>query len=174
MSERVVVGRVRRCRGLRGELVVESQSDLPGRFEQLEKLYLVTPTGEQLVTIQSVRQQSGSEVWIRLKEVRDREMAMGLRDATLEIDEAERPEPPPGEYYYDQLEGLEVVDTAGKHLGRISQVIPRGAQDLYSVDTGSGEYLVPATGTIVKKVDLEAGVVVIDPPAGLLGDADAD
>ena len=170
MSERVIVGTVRRTRGLRGELVVESHSDLPGRFEQLSKVYLVTEAGERPVTIRSVREQSQAEVWIKLDEIRDREEAMALRGATLEIDETERPAPPSGAYYYDQLEGLKVVDLAGRFLGTVSHVIPRGAQDLYAVTTESGEVLVPAVSEIVKKVDLEAGLLVLDPPAGLLGD----
>lgn len=174
MAERVIVGKVRRTRGLRGELVVESQSDLPDRFEQLDKVYLVTPTEERPVTIRSVRAQSQSEIWIRLDEISDREAAMNLRGATLEIDLELRPSPPPGEYYYDQLEGLSVVDLSGKPLGRLSQVIPRGAQDLYSVTTEGGEVLVPATPTIVKSIDLAAGIMVLDPPAGLFGDVDAN
>ena len=174
MSERVVVGIVRRTRGVRGELVVESQSDLPGRFEQLEQLYLVTSSGEQPVTIASVRYQAGTEVWIRLEEVQDREMAKGLRGATLEIDASLRPAPPAGEYYYDQLEGLEVVDREGKHIGTLSQVIPRGGQDLYAVDTEEGQVLVPATPTIITQVDLARGRMVIDPPAGLLETGHAD
>lgn len=174
MGDRVVVGIIRRTRGLRGELVVESQSDLPDRFEQLEKLYLVTPSGEQPVTIASVRPQAGTEVWIRLEEVRDREMAMGLRGATLEIDASHRPAPPDGEFYYDQLEGLEVVDPAGKHIGTLSQVLPRGGQDLYAVDTEDGQVLVPATPAIIKNVDLAGGRMVIDPPEGLLETGHAD
>jgi 16S rRNA processing protein RimM len=174
LSERVVVGIVRRTRGVRGELVVESLSDLPGRFEQLEKLYLVTPSGERPVTIQSVRAQAGAEVWVCLEEVHDREMAMGLRGATLEIEATERPAPPEGEYYYDQLEGLEVVDPKGNHIGTLSRVLPRGGQDLYAVETDSGEVLVPAAAAIVKQVDLESGRVVIDPPKGLLGDGHED
>jgi 16S rRNA processing protein RimM len=155
---------------LKGELVVESFSDLPDRFEQLTKVYLVTEAGEQPVTIHSVRAQSPPEVWIRLEEIRDRESAMALRGATLEIDLADRPEPPPGAYFYDQLEGLKVVDLTGRVLGTVSHVIPRGGQDLYAVTTDSGECLVPASTDIVKKIDLEAGLLVLDPPDGLLGD----
>lgn len=174
MSERVLLGRVRRTRGLRGELVVESHSDLPDRFEQLKKLYLVTPDGERPVTIRSVRTQSPSEVWIKLEEIRDRESAMALSGASLEIDEADRPAPPAGEYYYDQLEGLRVVDVSGQPLGTLSQVIPRGAQDLYVVVTERGESLVPASAAIVKRIDIEAGLVVVDPPPGLFGEGDED
>jgi len=170
VSERVIVGTVRRTRGLKGELVVESHSDLPDRFEQLAKVYLVTETGERPVTIRSVRAQSQSEVWVRLDEISDREEAMSLRGATLEIDEADRPQPPPGAYYYDQLEGLKVVDLTGRVLGTVSHVIPRGTQDLYAVTTEQGEVLVPGTAAIVKKIDLEAGLLVLDPPDGLLGD----
>lgn len=174
VSERVVVGIVRRTRGVRGELVVESQTDLPDRFEQFDKLYLVTPSGERPVTVQSVRPQAGSEIWVRLDEIKDREMAIGLRGATLEIDERERPVAPAGEYYYDQLEGLEVVNSEGKHIGTLTQVVPRGGQDLYAVETDHGEVLVPATVAIVKKIDLELGRVVMDPPEGLLEDDHAD
>ena len=168
MSERVVIGIVRRTRGLHGELVVESRTDLPDRFDSLERVYLVTPAGERTVTITSVRQFKGPEVWLQFEDLVDREEAKNLRGATLEIDLDERPSPPPGSYYYDQLEGLSVVDTTGAPVGTLAHVYPRGGQDLYGVETGHGLALVPATDAIVKSVDLDSKTMVIDPPQGLL------
>jgi 16S rRNA processing protein RimM len=168
MSERVIVGIVRRTRGVHGELVVESQTDLPDRFGELKQVYLVTPEGELPVSITHTRYQSGTEVWLQLAEVTDRDEAKELRGATLEIALEERPELPDGIYYYDQLEGLEVRDTTDQRLGTITRVYPRGGQDLYEVETDSGLAYIPATDAIIKQVDLEARVMIVDPPPGLL------
>jgi len=168
MNERVVVGIVRKTRGVHGELVIESQSDLPGRFDQLKQVFLVTPEHSRKVTIVAVRGPNENEVWIQLAEITNREEAKLLRDATIEIDLADRPKSPDGEYYYDELEGLEVQDTKGCVLGHITRVIPRGGQDLYQVRIADTDVLIPATDAIVKKIDVAGGTIVIDPPPGLL------
>ena len=173
MADRVTVGIVRRTRGVRGELVVESQTDLPGRFDGLEQVYLVHDGEARPVHIEQVRYQAGTEVWITLSEVADREYAKSLRGATLEIDIEDRPELPEGVFYFDQLEGLEVYDLEMHHLGRVETVYSRGGQDLYGVATPRGEVLVPAIDAIVKKIDLDAGRMIIDPPQGLLDPDDA-
>jgi 16S rRNA processing protein RimM len=174
MAERVVIGIVRQTRGLHGELVVESRTDLPDRFEQLEELYLVTSSGERRVTIESVRRPKDPEIWIQFREVTDREGGKSLRGATLEIDLEDRPEPPEGTYYYDQLVGLDVFDVSGMQIGTLTSVFPRGGQDVYGVKTPDGEVLIPATDAIVKSVDLKAGRMIIDPPDGLLEDEHAN
>jgi len=168
VSERVVVGVIRRTRGLYGELVVEPKTDLPDRFSQLEKVYLVTPVETRAVTITKARSPKAGEVWLTLAEVTVREEAKRLSGATLEIDLAQRPKLPEGTYYYDELEGLEVIDTGGRRIGRLIHVVPRGGQDVYAVDTESGELLVPAVPEIIKSVDLEQNTMVIDPPPGLI------
>jgi len=173
VSERVTVGIVRRTRGVHGELVVESQTDLAGRFDGLRRVYLVTGDQVRPVHIERVRYQAGSEVWITLAEVTDREFAKTLRGATLEIDIQDRPELPEGVFYFDQIEGLEVYDLQMRHLGHVDTVYSRGGQDLYAVATPHGEVLVPATDAIVKKIDLENGRMIIDPPPGLMDPDDA-
>jgi 16S rRNA processing protein RimM len=173
MSERVIVGVVRRTRGVHGELVVESQTDLPDRFGELKQVYLVTSEGELPVSITQTRYQSGSEVWLQLAEVTDREEAKALRGATLEVAIEERPALPDGVYYYDQLEGMEVRDPAGVRLGTITRVYPRGGQDLYEVETDAGLAYIPATDAIIKQVDLETRTMTVDAPPGLLVLADA-
>lgn len=173
MSERVVVGVVRRTRGVHGELVVEPKTDLPDRFKKLGQVYLVTPELTRTVTITSAREPKAGEVWITLEEVTVREEARRLSGATLEIDLERRPKLPKGIYYYDELEGLDVVDTGGRHIGRLKHVVPRGGQDVYAVDTDSGELLVPAVPAIIKSVDLKQNKMVIDPPPGMIEETDA-
>lgn len=168
MKERVVVGVVRKTRGVHGELVIESASGLPGRFEQLKRVFLVTADQARPVTIEGVRGPNENEIWVRLAEVTNPEDARLLRGATLEIDLEDRPASPDGEYYYDELEGLEVKNISGELLGHITRVVPRGGQDLYQVRTADGDVLIPATKAIIKKIDLAGGSIVIDPPQGLL------
>jgi 16S rRNA processing protein RimM len=173
MKERVVVGIVRKTRGVHGELVIESRSDLPGRFDRLKKVYLVTPDRTRPITIANVRGPNDIEVWVRFEEITNREEAKLLRGATIEIDLTERPESPDGEYYYDELEGLEVRATSGELLGHVTAVIPRGGQDLYQVRTADGDVLIPATPEIIKSISVSDGAIVIDPPMGLLEMDDA-
>ena len=169
MSERVVIGIVRRTRGVHGELVLESLSDVPDRFSELHHAYLVTASGPERVTISEVRY-VGNEVWLKLNEITQREQAQELRGATLEIDLDERPTLPVGTYYYDELEGMEVVDMTDRRIGRLIRIYPRGGQDVYGVETANGEALIPADEAIVKRIDREKRRIVIDPPPGLLPD----
>jgi 16S rRNA processing protein RimM len=73
-----------------------------------------------------------------------------------------------GEYWQHEITGLRVVDRSGDHVGTVAHVVPGAAQDLLAVDTERGERLVPAVRAIVVEVDVAAGVVVVDPPPGLL------
>jgi 16S rRNA processing protein RimM len=171
VSERVVIGIVRRARGVHGELVLESMSDVPDRFSDLERAYLVTNSGPERVTVAEVRY-VGNEVWLKLNEITQREQAQELRGATLEIDADERPALPEGTYYYDELEGMAVVDMKDQPIGRLTRVYPRGGQDVYGVETAHGEALIPANEAIVKQIDREKRRIVIDPPPGLLPDAE--
>ena len=173
MVERVVVGIVRRTRGVHGELVIESQTDVPDRFHQLKEAVLVTGTTEQRVTIERARYVR-NEVWVTLAEVTQREEAQELRGSTLEVELSSRPKLPAGEYYYDELMGMTVFDTDAVQIGTLTQVYPRGGQDVYGIETEFGEALVPATGAIVVSVDVDQKKMVIDPPEGLLPQADAN
>jgi ribosomal 30S subunit maturation factor RimM len=56
----------------------------------------------------------------------------------------------------------------------LSRILSRAEQDLWEMETASGPVLIPATPAIVRTVDPAAGVVVIDPPPGLLGDEERE
>lgn len=74
----------------------------------------------------------------------------------------------PGEYYYYQAVGLDVFDTQGAWLGKITRVWFKDGGDLYVVRGASKEYLIPAVKEVVEKIDLPGGKMIINPPAGLL------
>ena len=161
-----MVGRIGRPHGLRGEVTVQVHTDFPEqRFAVGAQLH--GDTGHPL-TVETVRSHRGV-LLVRFAGVTDREAAAELRGRTLSVDTAQLPDlTDPDEFYDHQLEGLVAVGPNGAALGTVREVVHAPASDLLVVDTTRGEVLVPFVQAIVPKVDLAAGRVVLDPPAGLL------
>jgi 16S rRNA processing protein RimM len=172
----VVVGRIGRPQGIRGELTVELRTDEPElRFAPGAVLQTRLqdapdqPGSPATVTVEGYRWQAG-RMMLALEGVEDRNAAERLRDLLLavEVDPAERPEDP-DEFYDHQLVGLRVVSVDGAPVGTVHEVLHLPSQDVLDVRPESGPaVLVPFVGAIVTDVDLSAGTLVIDPPEGLL------
>jgi 16S rRNA processing protein RimM len=76
---------------------------------------------------------------------------------------------PPGEYYWFQVLGLPVVNVAdGARLGYLDHIIPTPGHDVYVVVEGEREVLLPAVEDVIVEINLEAGVIRVSPPEGLL------
>jgi len=161
-----VVGRVGRPHGLRGEVTVQVRTDSPEqRF--LPGAQLGAGAGHTL-TVDAVRPHGGM-LLVRFAGVSDRAAAQALRGALLTVEVTELPElADPDEFYDHQLEGLAAVRPDGTVLGTVREIVHAPASDLLVLETGTGAALVPFVRAIVPEVDLAAGRVVLDPPAGLL------
>jgi 16S rRNA processing protein RimM len=167
---RLVVGRVLRPHGVRGELAVEVLSDAPDRFSPGARLDAGDPDGPaplRPVTVTAARLHLG-RLLLRLEGVDDRDAAGELRGALLSIPaEAARPLAA-DEFWPHQLVGLAVVDRQGRERGRVADVVPGAAHDLLAVALpGGGSALVPAVAALVT-VELTAGRVLVDDLPGLL------
>ena len=120
------------------------------------------------LTVDAVRPHAGN-LLVRYAGVTDRAAAAELRGVLLTVDTVELPAlDDPDEFYDHQLEGLAAVGSDGAQLGTVREVVHTPASDLLVVETDRGEALVPFVRAIVPEVDLSAGRVVLDPPAGLL------
>jgi 16S rRNA processing protein RimM len=105
---------------------------------------------------------------VRFAGVATREQAAELTNGEIAVSRERLPDPGPGVAYAFQLVGLEVRAVDGRVLGAIADVLMAGAHPIYVVrGEGGKEILVPVIEPVVKKVDLAAGVVTVDPPAGL-------
>src|SRR5262249_53937758 len=98
--------------------------------------------------------------------IHSREQASELTLGELMAESSALPPPGPDEAYTFQLLGLRVVDATGRELGVLSDVMTTGAHPIWVV-RGERELLIPAAAPIVQGVDLEAGVVMVQLPAGL-------
>ena len=165
---RVVVGRIGRAHGIRGELTVEVRTDAPEeRFSPGASLFCVGRAGlPEQVVVRDHRWQSGRLV-LRLAGVSDRTAAEALRGALLEAD-VDLTESAEDEFHDLVLVGLSVRDRHGSELGSVSEVLHLPGQDLLVVVGSSGnEILVPFVTDIVPVVDVEGGYVEAHLPEGL-------
>jgi len=177
----VVVARLGRPQGLRGEVTVEVRTDEPelrlavGAVLKTRSADLGDPPEgvPAVLTVASSRLQNG-RLMLGFDGVPDRTAAEGLRDVLLavDVDPAVRPEDPE-EYYDHQLVGLLARTLDGADLGAVADVLHLPSQDVLVVRDAAGrEILVPFVEAIVPTVDLAARTLSVDPPPGLLDPAD--
>jgi 16S rRNA processing protein RimM len=173
---RLVVGRVGRPHGLRGEVTVEVRTDDPASRFAVGSVLATEPAERGPLTVSAARWHSGA-LLVAFDGCQDRDAAEELRGTLLEIDSAElQPLGDPEEFYDHDLIGLSVVTVAGEQVGDVADVLHHG-QDLLVVE-GSGarvgaEIMIPFVAAIVPTVDVAAGRLIIDPPAGLLDSDEA-
>lgn len=161
----LLVGEIGAPHGVRGQLRVKSHTADPVAIGDYGPL--VSDDG-RVFTVETVRPEK-TVVVVSFKEVRDRTAAEALKGVKLYVDRDALPrETGDDSYFHADLIGLEAVDTAGNVLGRVVAVHDFGAGDLLDVAVpGQPSVLVPFTREVVPRVELDAGRLVVDPPAGL-------
>src|SRR5712691_4753725 len=181
---RVIVGRIGRPHGIRGEVVIGVRTAEPDlRFAVGAILDVRSsdddagvqdrePADSERLTVVAARWHSG-QLLVAFAGVTDRTAAGELTGSWLSVDASQLPElPDPDEFRDPELIGLSVRTAVGDPVGVVADVLHYG-QDLLVVRRPDGECLVPFVKAIVTRVDVPAGVLVIDPPPGLLDPAQA-
>jgi 16S rRNA processing protein RimM len=165
----LVVGRIGRPHGIRGEVTVDVRTDDPGARFAPGSVLATDPADRGPLTVRRVHWHSG-RLLVAFAGVDDRTAAEGLRGIMLVVDSTDLPPTgDPDEFYDHQLVGLAVVTVGGDDLGSVADVIHTAGQDLLVVQRAAGgESLVPFVAEIVPEVDVRGGRVVVDPPPGLI------
>ncbi|MEU2164709.1 ribosome maturation factor RimM [Streptomyces sp. NPDC087659] len=167
----LVVARIGRAHGIKGEVTVEVRTDEPELRLAPGAVLATDPASAGPLTIETGRVHSG-RLLLRFEGVRDRNGAEALRNTLLiaEIDPDVLPEEP-DEYYDHQLMDLDVVLADGTEIGRITEISHLPSQDLFIVERPDGsEVMIPFVEEIVTEIDLTEQKAVIDPPPGLVDD----
>jgi 16S rRNA processing protein RimM len=171
----LVVGRIGKAHGIRGEVGVEVRTDDPdARFASGASL-ITEPADRGPLRVDATRWHSG-RLLVNFAGVADRTAAEALRGTLLlvEVDESERPDDP-DEFYDHQLVGLRVVSTAGDEVGEVADVLHLPAQDVLAIKRSDGaEVLVPFVKELVPVVDVDRGALTVDARPGLLDPEVAD
>lgn len=168
MTELLLVGRVARAHGNKGQVIVNPETDFPGeRFARGNRL-VVDHGGQQVERrIASVRFQQGRPI-IALDGVETMNDAEALAGAELKMPAEALAPLPGGTYYRHDLVGCEVRTKDGQVVGNVTDVEGPIERSRLVVARKGGELLVPMVETICVEVDPQGKRIVIDPPEGLL------
>ncbi|MEM7131957.1 MAG: ribosome maturation factor RimM [Chloroflexota bacterium] len=166
----LAVGYIAGVHGLNGELKVEPHTDFPERFDAGNTLAL----GESLqpVFIEASRVHKG-HILLKLKGIKTRSQADGLRNGWLFIHEENAGELEDGTYWIHDIIGLTMQSEDGTQLGTVTDVVATGANDVYVVrPTGTinkgRELLIPAIDDVIMKVDIGENLIIVRLPQGLI------
>lgn len=154
--------------GIKGELKLEPWVDSPDELSPVKTLYLKNGETELLVKCRPQK----NMVIVKIKDVETIEDALKYRGKIVYIN-PEDIKTAPGEYFVQDIIGLEVVDFADPQTvyGRVDDVLKTGANDVYSVKTADGKNVyIPVIPDVVNEVDLAAEVIKITPLRGLFDD----
>ncbi len=167
----LLLGEILRPHGIRGELRVRLLTDYPEHMAELEHVYLGRdPEVEEVSTyrLDHIRLHQGYGL-MKLGGVDDRTQAENFRELFVMIDLEHAVPLEDDEVYLFDLIGLRVQSERGESLGTLSEVLETGANDVYVVDSPVyGEILIPVTDETILETDLDAGVVTVRLPDGLL------
>jgi len=164
----VVVGRIRKPHGVRGEVSVEVLSDVEGRLAVGQRL-VVRPRGGDVKSVEVISARSHGDLRIlRFDASASRDDVEPLRGAMLEADRATVPEAPDGTFYYYELAGCAVVDATAGDLGQVIDVVEDGGGWLLEIEGRAGRLLVPFVDAYLAAVNIEHRRIEVDLPEGLI------
>ena len=165
------MGRVTGAHGIRGDLKIHSYAETIELHRAGEGILLTLPDGSARTLTVRWAKHHGRGLRMSLESVNDRNQAESLVGSSILVEKSRLPVLEDDTYYWSELMGLTVYDTAGLLLGRLDEVIPTPANDVYvvkgEIDGRLRETLIPAIGTVVCDIDLERRTMIVDPPEGL-------
>lgn len=154
------IGEIVRPQGIRGEVKVDTGN--AQKLAQLERVYVGEPGALAPRAVLKGRAGDGC-AFLLLEGVGDRNAAEALRGRGVYIDRGHAFALGEDENFVSDLVGLTAVDTQGRELGRLREVLsPNAVCDVYAFDTARGDMMIPALKRVVVRVDLDAGQIVLD------------
>lgn len=171
-TEMVTIGKIAGAHGVRGEFRIVPLTDFPSRFEQMDRLELYGSGGGHRLSLEilSMRFQDGKGQYLaKAAGIEDRDGAMALRGLFVMIPADQRVPLPGDRFWVDDILGLSVEDEESKEmLGVVREILPTGCNDVYIVETPSGDRkMLPATREVIRLVDLEKGIISVHLLEGL-------
>jgi 16S rRNA processing protein RimM len=155
----LAIARIVAPHGIRGEVKAQIVTDFPQRFRKTSEVWLGAPPVRMRLERARV---SGRQVILKLEGVETREQAERLRSQLVHVSESQAVSLPPGEYFWHQVIGLEVLDDQGASLGRVAEIIETGSNHVYVIRGERGEWLLPAIKQVITRMNPAAGTIQVN------------
>lgn len=156
-EKKIVIGKIGAPHGVRGEVRIVPLTDFPDRFNNLRTVFL--DENQQLI-VESVKYNK-QFILLKFRDFSDRNAVEKLTGKLIKVDRSAVPPLAEGEYYSFDIVGLAVYDTDKNYLGKISEILKTGSNDVYVVESDSKQILLPALKKVVTAIDLAAGTMTV-------------
>lgn len=167
MQEYFEVGQIVNTFGIKGQLKVKPFTDDMERFEELKTVYICKKNEMKKVEIEDVKYNKQC-VLLKVKGIEDLTQAEKYKGLFLKIDRKDAKKLPKDTYFIADILGLEVYTEEGELLGKVDDIFPTGANDVYVVKDELGkQILLPSIPEVLKEIDLEKGKVIVHLIEGL-------
>jgi len=164
----IPLGRVIGIHGLSGEVAVRTTGDTPEGLGRYAEVTWEPPRGApRRLRIEGCRVHKGVAL-VTFGDVTDADTAEALVGGTLKVTRRDLPPAEEGRHYVVDLIGIKVESAQGEPIGVVTEVIETGANDVFVVDAGGREVLIPSVDHVVKEIDMTGRRMVIEVLPGLL------
>lgn len=163
-KQQILIGIVKKPRGNSGEVSVTPLTFNPERFTKLAEVRLEFKNGEtRQLEVKSVRFYK-KIVIVKFKDVDTPADAWTLEGANITINESETIILPEGYYFEHDIYECDVFDENGKMLGKVNSILKTGSNDVFVINSGKNEILLPAIETFIKKINLKEKTIIVTLP----------
>lgn len=172
-QELISIGVVVGTFGNKGELKVKILSDFPELLDLAPNVFIELKTEVVPIEIERIRPHK-KFLLVKVKNSNSITNGLQFKGGFISIEKKYRPELEAGEYYHDELIGLEVKTESGRNFGIVKDIHRYGTNEILIISNSGKEHMVPAVDEFVVKVDIESGYLIIRPIKGLLEEDDED
>lgn len=168
MQKYFEVGQIVNTFGIKGDVKVKPFTDDVERFEELKKVYICKKEKLEEIEIEEVKYHKDM-VLLKLKGIDNMNEAEKLKGLYLKIDRKNAKKLPKDTYFIADLLGLEVYSDENEYLGKVDDIFPTGANDVYVVKDENGkQLLLPGISEVIKEIDLEKEKIIVHLLKGLV------
>jgi 16S rRNA processing protein RimM len=168
----IPIGRVIKPHGVKGKIKAEYFGEDFDRFSLHQEVFIEESRG-RLQTYEIIEANpQPPRLILRLKGIETIEKVQPMIGKEIFINKKTLPKLEEGEYYWFEILGMRVETEEGKSIGRVKQIFPTGANDVYVIEGKRGEIFLPATDEVIRGFDTKKGVIQVIRMEGLWEDED--
>ncbi|MBT1704271.1 ribosome maturation factor RimM [Chryseosolibacter indicus] len=161
------IGFVMKPHGLKGEVTISIEDDIPNEIESLDKIFIEQTNGLVPYFIENISVK-GSKAYLKLEDVDSTEAATAISKSAIYLPKTERPKSSRGEFYDDEIVAFEVHDNEFGLIGRVVEVTLAGSNKLLSIDREGKEILIPINSPFIESINKSKKRITVSLPDGFL------
>lgn len=160
MEDLIIIGKIIKEWGIKGEVLVYPLTFDPERFHKLKNILIEKENIAECKEILQVRMQK-NRILLKIKDLHTPEDAKKYRGALIKIKRSESPDLPKNTYYHYDIIAMKVYTIDGEYLGEIDSIIETTSNDVYVVKKDRKEYLIPAIKDVIKDIDISSKKMIV-------------